>query len=525
MKNERMLHVFLTVMIFVLKVVPLYSQDIYNIIRQGNLEQVRAFIEKNPELVNTRQGGRYPLHLAALFRKKDIAEFLLSKGADINRFAKNVSEFAPFEFTALTDAIRNNDMEMIKMFVEHGADLHKTTSLGESYLHFTAFLNKTELAAYFIDLGVDMNIKKRGNLTPLHIAAVTGYKDVVELLIEKGADLNAKSTDGGTPLHFAIAAGHRGVADLLKSKGAKDAPRDFPLYKGKYLGIKKPGSTPEPFAPELFRDIYRVHSTPAFSPDGREVYWECTFMQGNNDAGRVWFMKEENGRWTAPKVAPFSEYPSGGPAFFHDGNKLVYHSMRPRDNSTMPTKDLDLWVVERNGDTWGEPKHLKTPLNKDESFEVYPIVAKDGTIYLGVGRREGYVKSAFIDGMYSEPETIGDLFDTDVVDTCKEQEYILFFSDKGRDERFEYEIYISCHQPDGRWAKPVYLGERLHPGRRATQAILSFDRKYLFFASYFYYYWVDAKIIEELKPAFEDEVAMRKRLAGSIQIETQEGFT
>lgn len=501
MKNERILPIFLTVILFVLKVVPLYSLDISKTIREGDLEQLRILIEKNPDLVKTRQGSRYPLHFAALFRKKDVAELLISKGADVNRFGKDASEFAPSEFTPLTYAIRNNDMEMIKMFVEYGADLRKTTSLGESYLHFAAFMNKTELAEYFIDKGMDVNIKKNGNLTPLHLAAVTGYREVAELLIEKGADLNPRSTDGGTPLHYAMAAGHQGVADLFKSKGAKEFPRNFSVYKGKYLGVKKPGSTPEPFAPELFRDIYRVHSTPAFSPDGKEVYWQCMFMEGNNDASRVWFMEEEKGRWTAPKVAPFSEYRSGGPVFFHDGNKLVYQSMRPRDDSSIPARDQDLWYVERYGDTWSEPKHLETPLNKDVSFEVYPLVSKDGTIYLGVGRQEGYVKSALIDGKYSEPETIGDLFDTDVVDTYKEQEYILFFSDRGRDERHEYEIYISYHQPDGKWSKPVYLGEKLHPGRRATQAIVSFDGQHLFFTSYFYYYWVDAKIIEELKPA------------------------
>lgn len=499
MKDKRIPPVFFTVILFVLIVVPLYSQDISKIIREGDLEQLKILIEKNPDLVKTRQGSRYPLHFAALFRKKDVAELLISKGADVNKFGKDASEFAPLEFTPLTEAIRNNDMEMVKMFVRHGADLHKMTSLGESYLHFAAFLNKTELAEYFIDSGLDVNIKKNGNLTSLHIAAATGNREVAELLIEKGADLDAVSADGGTALHFAIAAGHQDIADLFKSKGAKEFPRNFPVYKGKYLGIKKPGSTPELFAPELFRDIYRAHSTPAFSPDGKEVYWECMLMRGNNDAHRVWFMKEDKGRWTAPKVAQFSEYPSGGPAFFHDGNKLVYFSARPRDNSTIPAKDLDLWFVERDNDIWSEPKHLETPLNKDGSFEVYPLVSKDGTIYLDRGPK-GYVKSSFIEGKYSEPETIGDLFDTDVVDTCKEQEYILFFSDIGRDDRYEYEIYISYHQPDGRWSKPVYLGEKLHPGKRATQAIVSFDGQYLFFTSDFYYYWADAKIIKDLKP-------------------------
>ncbi len=498
MKTKTILPMVLFVAI--LFVIPVNAQDLFDEIRQGHIANVKKLIEENPQSIHTRFGGIYPLHQAVRHGQKEIAEFLISKGADVDKFGKDITEFAPFEFTPLTEAIRSNNIDIIKMFVTKGADVNKLTSLGESYLHFAAFLNRTELAEYFIDLGLDVNIKKSGNMTPLHIAVVAGNREVAELLIEKGADLDLRSTDGGTPLHFAVAAGHHDIVELLRSKGAKDTPRNFPLYKGKYLGIKKPGLTPEPFAPELFRDIYRVHSTPTFSPDGREVYWECIFMHGKNDVSRVWFMKEEKDRWTAPKVAPFSAYPSGGPAFFPDGDKLVYNSMRPRDNSTNPAKDLDLWVVEREGDVWTEPKHLNTPLNKDGSFEVYPVVAKDGTIYLGIGRREGYVKSAFVDGEYSEPERIGDLFDTDVVDTCKAQEFLLFFSDRRRDERYEYEIYISYHLPDGRWAKPIYLGDKLHPGRRATQAITSLDGKYLFFVSYFYYYWVDAKIIEDLKP-------------------------
>ena len=488
--------IFIISILFVFQVM---AQDIFMEIKQGNIEKIKILLKKDPHLVHTRQGGIYPLHQAVRSKNIKIARFLISRGADINRFAKNAKDFAPFEFTPMTEAIRFNNFAMIRMFVDKGADLKKVTSMGESYLHFAAFFNKRDIAEYLIDKGLNVNIKKRGNLTPLHIAAVTGFGAVAELLIKKGADLNAMSTDGGTPLHMALAAGHRHIIKLLRSSGAKETPRNFPLYQGKYLGLKRPGLTPQPFAPELFRDIYRVHSTPAFSPDGSEVYWECTFMQGNNSVSRIWYMKEENGRWTEPRVAPFSKYPSGGPAFFHNGTRLVYDSMRPRDNSTNPAKDLDLWVVEKSGDKWGEPKHLDTPLNKDKSFEVYPLVAKDGTIYLGIGR-QGYVKSAFVNGKYTSIETIGDLFNTDYVDTCRAMDHILLFSDKGRNERYEYEIYISYHKPDGRWSKPVYLGDKLHPGRRATQALVTIDGKYLFFVSYFHYYWVDAKILEEIIP-------------------------
>jgi len=475
------------------------AQDLFESIQKGDLESIEQLIANDPELVNLRRGSLYPLHLAVRSGKKEIAEFLISKGADIDRFAKNASEFAPFEFSAMTEAVRFNNLDMVKMFVERGADLDKVTSLEESYLHYAAFMNRTEIAEHLIESGMDVNIKKRGDITPLHLAAVRGFSSMAGMLIKRGAVLDIKSTDGGTPLHFAEAAGNAETAEFLRSKGAKSGPRDFPEYSGAYLGIEKPGSEPEPFAPELFRDIYRVHSAPAFSPDGKEVYWECIFIQGDNDASRIWYMKEENGRWTPPRIAPFSEYISGGPAFFRDGRRLLYFSMRPRDGGGEPAKDLDLWVVERKGGGWGEPQHLASPLNRDGTQEVYPLVAGDGSIYLGINR-VGHVKSDFANGKYAEVETIGDLFDTDYVDDNRAMDHILLFSDKGRDERFEYEVYVSFHLQEGRWSKPVYLGDRLHPGRRATQAAVSIDGKYLFFVSYFHYYWVDAGIIEDLRP-------------------------
>lgn len=490
------------VLIFILFVAgafPLFSQDIFTEIEKGNLEEVKRLIQNDPQLVHSRAGGIFPLHQAVRSRRIDIAKLLISEGADINKFGKDAEEFAPYEATAVTEAIRYGDMDMIRLFMDSGADLKKITSLGESYLHYAVFMNRREIVKYLIDSGLDVNIKKRGDLTPLHIAALMGFDDIVSLLIDNKADLNAQSTDGATPLHYARAASHERTAELIESRGANEIPRNFTKYSGPYLGIKSPGSKPEVFVPELFRAIYRAHSTPAFSPDGKEVYWECIFMRGSNDASRIWYMREENGVWTPPKIAPFSEHPSGGPAFYQDGKRIVYFSLRPRNGSSKPAKDPDLWYVERKGGEWSSPIHLDSPLNKDGTAEVYPLVAEDGSIYLNRGS-QGYVKSACVDGEYREVETIGDLFNTDYIDNCKAMKYILMFSDRGRSERYEYEIYISYHKQDGKWSKPVYLGDKLHPGRRATQAVVTLDGKYLFFASYFYYYWVDAKLIEEIRP-------------------------
>ena len=52
---------------------------------------------------------------------------------------------------------------------------------------------------------------------------------------------------------------------------------EFPVLKGPYLGQKPPGMKPKIFAPGILSTGHHEHSSPAFSADGREVYWSVFF--------------------------------------------------------------------------------------------------------------------------------------------------------------------------------------------------------------------------------------------------------
>jgi len=130
-------------------------------------------------------------------------------------------------------------------------------------------------------------------------------------------------------------------------------------------------------------------------------------------------------------------------------------------------------------------------------IELVKLLLENGAY---INKRRGSSTSLHMAALYSgKTEIIGDLFNTDYVDSNKELEYYLFFSDKGKD-RFSFQMYISFHNPDGTFIEPIFLGDKIHQGKRNTQSIISFDSKYLFFTRYFSIYWIDAKIIEELKP-------------------------
>ena len=129
-------------------------------------------------------------------------------------------------------------------------------------------------------------------------------------------------------------------------------------------------------------------------------------------------------------------------------------------------------------------------------------MAKDGSLYFDARGQSvsGLFKSVLNNGKYSEPDQIGDLFDSDYVDNCKSMDNMIIMSDR-RSGRFHYELFVSFHKKDGTWSVPVYLGESFHGGKRASLGKITPEGKYLFFLRDFSFYWVNAELIEKLRPA------------------------
>ncbi len=96
-----------------------------------------------------------------------------------------------------------------------------------------------------------------------------------------------------------------------------------------YLGQTPPGLTPQPFAHHIFSN-YALHSSPAFSHDGNEVYWSAFDMSSLGYKPRIWYMKKENGVWNNPQIATFLLNGVGdSPVFSPDGQKLFFLSAAP----------------------------------------------------------------------------------------------------------------------------------------------------------------------------------------------------
>jgi uncharacterized protein len=87
---------------------------------------------------------------------------------------------------------------------------------GETALHGLALNGKIDLLRIFLDKGAQVNEATNEGVTPLHLTAGNGNDECVQFLIERGADVNIKAKEGKTAMDFALKNGHEETAELLR---------------------------------------------------------------------------------------------------------------------------------------------------------------------------------------------------------------------------------------------------------------------------------------------------------------------
>jgi len=193
----------------------------------GDLAKVKSFIEKGVS-VNTQDGyWPTPLQAAAATGQREVAEFLISKGALVN--AEAVAQGGT---TALHYAALGGSKEVVELLISKGAVIDARDKNALKALPLAAMAGYTDIVKRFTYLRYarEVNAKDKDGWTPLHYAARSGHQDVVLLLIDNGADVNAEAPDKSKPLDHATWSDHKDVVKLLIDKGTNIPKDDNLLY-------------------------------------------------------------------------------------------------------------------------------------------------------------------------------------------------------------------------------------------------------------------------------------------------------
>lgn len=156
-------------------------------------------------------------------------------------------------------------------------------------------------------------------------------------------------------------------------------------------------------------------SSPAFSPDGKTVYFTR-----NNEIRKERNRKIINlkifkatyvdGNWDNITVLPFNDdnYSNAHPAVSPDGKYLYFTSNRP---GGFGETDLYRVTINDNG-TYGTPENLGKKINT-EARESFPYISKDNVLYfsstghLGLGGLDVFAAAIDAEGMFNEVENLG----------------------------------------------------------------------------------------------------------------------
>jgi ankyrin repeat protein len=159
------------------------SLELHEAAAAGQLERAKEIVGANPALARSYSPDGFPVFaLGAAFGHRNVAEYLLEKGADVNAAATNGTGY-----TALTGAVTSGHEDVVAWLLANGA--HANYRYGPGY-------------------------------SPLHAAAAGGHLEIVKMLLEHGADLDAKSNDGQTALNLGEARGHKHIAEFLRGRAA-----------------------------------------------------------------------------------------------------------------------------------------------------------------------------------------------------------------------------------------------------------------------------------------------------------------
>jgi len=177
----------------------------------GDLDRVKNFVEQGSDVDTKDELGWTPLFWASCMGRTEVAQFLITKGANVN--LKNSQS------TALHRAARAGAKDIVQLLIAQGADVKARDKRGRTPLHG---VYSQEVADLLIREGADVNLRDWGNMTPLWLAANDGHIEIVRILIEHGADVTTHDHQGRTALMQAREGGHTGVVELLRQHGAKE---------------------------------------------------------------------------------------------------------------------------------------------------------------------------------------------------------------------------------------------------------------------------------------------------------------
>jgi len=224
--------------------------DLFTAAWLGDLQALRGYVDRNPELVNANDPAddfreSSLLCHAVCGGSIDAVKLLFERGAQVK----------PHSGKLLTLAVVMNRVDLAKLLIEHGADVERAGLLGRlddaerpvadlliangkkvpdwmlpRACRPDVSTNEIHRVSVLLDYGASLDDRGRYGLTALHYAVRGGKLPLIKLLLDRGAQVDALDESGLTPLlHLSKTRSKADpipVMELLAARGANVDARD-----------------------------------------------------------------------------------------------------------------------------------------------------------------------------------------------------------------------------------------------------------------------------------------------------------
>jgi hypothetical protein len=262
---------------------------------------------------------------------------------------------------------------------------------------------------------------------------------------------------------------------------------------GPYLGQTPPGTTPQVFAPGIVSSPDFSEYSGTFSGDGNEYYF---YRFSPSTESEILVSRVVDNVWTTPAPLQLTAgYGAGEPHVTLDDRRLYFMWDRPiAEGQPGDPGGFGYYVADRTASGWSEPRYAGQGMFLSSS--------RDGQLYTtdmssrSDGGKTYLARLTTKDGIFTDyarltiPTYLGSQAHPAI---APDGGYLLFDVNGGS------HLFVCFREPDGNWGEAIDLVEHGFD-QRAGGAYVSPDGKYLFFALSDDIWWVDAKVIEDLRP-------------------------
>ncbi|BBN82046.1 hypothetical protein PA25_20310 [Pseudoalteromonas sp. A25] len=263
-----------------------------------------------------------------------------------------------------------------------------------------------------------------------------------------------------------------------------------------YFGEQPPGLMPKLFDPKIVSPEGRFEGG-MYNHDMTEFYF--TRKNGKYKKRTFFVIRYENGCW---------------------GEEAETDIRWPQFSANGKVMRLGKQYKERTATGWSQPKNLGAFI-QEQGHGL--SVSANGTYYFPFYKKQdnghgniGY--SQRVNGQYQDPIKLGPQINTGEWIAhpyiSPDESYLMW--DVVRDVGHGgSDIYISFKNKEGEWLPAINMGEHINTDSDESSPWISYDGKYLFFSRGDWHrradgsknwvgrsYWVDAKVIENLRPKF-----------------------